>query len=166
MRWHNVFAAAAVAALYSAPYQAFADGNAENGSKIFNTCKACHKVGDGAANGVGPALTGVVGRKAGSFAGFSYSPVLKAAGDEGLTWADDSLKDYLADPSVFLKKYLTDKGKADQATSNAKMPFKLPDETARLDVIAYLKTFSKWDSCRGRRSFVGLSAAAEWQRQG
>jgi len=143
MRWQNVIAAAAVVAFISSPCLALADGNAENGLKIFNTCKACHKVGDGAANGVGPVLTGIVGRKAGSFAGYSYSPVMKAAGDEGLTWAEDSLKDYLADPSAFLKKYLTDKGKADEAASNAKMPFKLPDETARLDVIAYLKTFSK-----------------------
>jgi len=142
MRWQDVLAAAVVA-LVSDPFIALADGNADNGAKIFNTCKACHKVGDGAANGVGPVLTGIVGRKAGSFAGYSYSPVMKAAGDEGLVWAEDSLKDYLADPSVFLKKYLTDKGKADEAAGSAKMPFKLPDETSRLDIIAYLKTFPK-----------------------
>ena len=139
----SVFVAAALTA-YGAGYDVvFAAGDADNGAKIFNTCKACHKVGDGAANGVGPVLNSVVGRKAGSFAAFAYSPMLKAAGEEGLVWSEDAIKGYLADPSAFLKKYLTDKGKADLASGTAKMPFKLADEASRDDVIAYLKTFSK-----------------------
>jgi len=137
------YAAAALAVLAVASGGARAAGDADNGKKLFNTCQACHKVGDGAANGVGPVLNAVIGRKAGSFEGYAYSPVLKAAGDQGLVWSEDTIKGYLADPTAFLKKFLTDKGQADLASGNAKMPFKLPDETARADVIAYLKTFSK-----------------------
>ena len=36
------------------------------GEKAFAVCKACHKVGEGAKNGVGPALNGVVDRAAAS----------------------------------------------------------------------------------------------------
>ena len=42
-----------------------------------------------------------------------------------------------------IKKYLTEKGKADQATGSTKMVFKLANEQQRKDVIAYLKTFSE-----------------------
>lgn len=45
------------------------------GEKVFNKCKSCHKVEDG-ANAVGPSLWGVVGRDIGSVAGFGYSGVL------------------------------------------------------------------------------------------
>jgi S-disulfanyl-L-cysteine oxidoreductase SoxD len=34
----------------------------EQGQKVFRKCAACHKVGDGAKNGTGPALNGIVGR--------------------------------------------------------------------------------------------------------
>ena len=142
MSRENMLAATVLAALALLPGAAVA-ADTDNGAKVFNTCKACHKVGDGAANGVGPVLNGIVGRKAGSFAAYAYSPVLKAAGDQGLIWTEDNIKDYLADPSAFLKKYLTDKGKPDLANGNAKMPFKLADGAAQADVIAYLKTFSK-----------------------
>ena len=43
---------------------------------------------------------------------------------------------------AFLKKFLTDAGKADQATGRTKMAFKLTKEQEVTDVIAYLKTFS------------------------
>jgi len=39
------------------------------GAQVFKKCAACHKVGDGARNGVGPVLTGVVGAAAGAHEG-------------------------------------------------------------------------------------------------
>src|SRR5438067_2455201 len=44
------------------------------GEKVFAKCKVCHQVGEGAKNGVGPVLNGIVGRKAGSVEGYSYTP--------------------------------------------------------------------------------------------
>jgi cytochrome c len=112
------------------------------GETVFKKCMLCHRIGPDAANLIGPVLTGVIGRKAGTYPGYNYSPLMKAAGENGLVWTEDDIKSYLPDPSAFLKKFLTDKGKADLATGSAKMLFRLPSEHERDDVIAYLKTFS------------------------
>lgn len=113
------------------------------GEKIFKKCMACHKVGEGAKNGVGPQLNGIVGRTAGSVEGYAYSGLNKNSGAAGLVWTEEMILAYLADPNAFLKKFLTDMGKADQVTGATKMTFKLPKEDERKDVIAYLKQFTK-----------------------
>jgi cytochrome c len=84
----------------------------------------------------------VIGRPAGTYEGFNYSPLMKAAGQNGLVWSEDLIVQYIADPNAFLKKFLTDKGKADLATANSLMTFKLIDEQQRKDVVAYEATFS------------------------
>ena len=63
------FLMAAGAALLLAAGQASAQ-DAAAGEKLFAKCKACHAVGEGAKNRVGPQLNGVVGRKAGTVDGF------------------------------------------------------------------------------------------------
>jgi cytochrome c len=110
------------------------------GQEVFRKCRACHQVGPGAKNGVGPLQNGVVGRTAGTIEGYNYSELNKAAGANGLVWTEENIIAYLADPGAFLKKFLTDKGKADLAVGNTKMAFKLADETERRNVVAYLKT--------------------------
>jgi cytochrome c len=119
-----------------------AQGNAEDGEAVFRRCLTCHKVGPDAKNAVGPVLNGVIGRQAGTVPEFSYSPLNKAAGENGLVWTEELIFEYLADPAPFLKKFLASKGKEDLATGTTRMVFKLADETDRRDVIAYLKTFS------------------------
>jgi cytochrome c len=116
--------------------------DAANGELVFKKCMACHRVGDGAKNLVGPTLNGVIGRHAGTADGYTYSALNMAAGENGLVWTDDLIFSYLQDPSAFLKKYLTDKGKPELATGGTKMVFKLSPESERKDVIAYLKKFS------------------------
>jgi cytochrome c len=125
------------------PAAAQGTGDAANGEKVFKKCMACHRVGEGAKNLVGPVLNGVVGRKAGTVEGYKYSDLNHHAGEAGLVWDEQKIIDYLPDPNAFLKKFLTDAGKADQATGSTKMTFKLPDAKERADVVAYLKTFSK-----------------------
>lgn len=117
-------------------------GDAQNGEQVFKKCMACHRVGEGAKSSVGPALTGVVGRKAGSFEGYSYSALNKAAGAAGLVWTEDLIFKYLEEPNTFLKALLTEKGKAEEAVGSTKMTFKLADANDRKDVIAYLQKFS------------------------
>ena len=84
----------AVAMIAAMPVAASA-ADAEAGKAVFGKCKACHQIGEGAKNAVGPNLTGVIGRKAGSVEGFTYSEAMKAS---GLTWDEATLKEYLADP--------------------------------------------------------------------
>src|ERR1700716_2048366 len=56
-----------------------ADGDAAAGKTVFaNQCASCHTVEVG-KNGFGPSLAGVLGRKAGSLAGFTYSPAMAQA---------------------------------------------------------------------------------------
>ena len=54
-------------------------GDAENGKDVFKVCRACHQVGPGARNGIGPTLNGIVGSKAGTVAGFVDSQATKQA---------------------------------------------------------------------------------------
>ena len=117
-----------------------ADGNADDGEAVFKKCMTCHRIGPEAKNLIGPNLTGVIGRQAGTEPGFQYSELMKSAGQIGLVWTEDLIFNYIEDPTPFLKKFLTDKGK--DAEGGAKMAFKLADEQDRRDVIAYVKTFS------------------------
>lgn len=117
--------------------------DAAKGEQVFKQCMTCHRIGPDAKNLVGPALTGIIGRQSGTAPGFAYSPLNKAAGEAGLVWTDELVMQYLPDPNAFMKKFLTDKGKADLATGSTKMAFKLANEQQRKDVIAYLNTFSE-----------------------
>jgi cytochrome c len=122
---------------------AIAQGNAEEGKDVFRKCGSCHKIGPDAKNSTGPLLNGVIGRQAGTAEGYAYSELNSAAGKNGLVWTDALVLQYLADPTPFLKKFLTDKGQPALAEGATKMVFKLPDEADRQNVIAYLKTFAK-----------------------
>ena len=95
------------------------------GEKVFATCKACHQIGEGAKNAIGPELNGVVGRKAGSVAGYSYSDANK---NSGITWDESNLAEYLKDPRV--------------KVPGTKMVFAgIKDEKKVQDLIAFLKQF-------------------------
>jgi cytochrome c len=91
-------AAAIVTLALLAPAAALADP--VKGRSVFaSQCSSCHS---DARNGpviLGPPLYGVVGRKAGSIAGFDYSTAMKAA---GLTWTPDHLRAYLPGPRAYL----------------------------------------------------------------
>jgi cytochrome c len=132
----------AVAAVLVVADSAFAQ-DATKGEAIFKQCMTCHRIGPDAKNLVGPVLTGVIGRQSGTAPGFAYSPLNKAAGENGLVWSNELILAYLPDPNAFLKKFLTDKGKPDLATGSTKMTFKLADEQQRKDVIAYIDKFSE-----------------------
>jgi cytochrome c len=97
------------------------------GQKVFNRCRACHNIGPGAHNKVGPQLNGIVGRKAGSVAGFNYSDALKAKAAGGLVWTEANLQQYLDAPDAFIP--------------NGVMAFAgVKNEGELKDLIAFLKT--------------------------
>jgi cytochrome c len=63
---------------------------------VKNSCAACHSFTQGGPNGQGPNLYGIVGKKAGSAAGFGYSPAFqKALG--GKVWTRELMDAWLAD---------------------------------------------------------------------
>jgi len=75
----------------------------EAGEGLFRQCRACHKIGEGATNGSGPHLNGVLGRTIGEVDGFRYSRVFDEANAAGDTWNADNLAAFLADPRASMK---------------------------------------------------------------
>ena len=73
------------------------------GETVFKKCSACHQVGEGAQNKVGPALNGIVGHPAGAIDGFRYSNPLKKAAEDGLIWDEAALTQFLSKPRDFIK---------------------------------------------------------------
>ena len=123
-------AALALAALALPALTVAQEGNAEEGAEVFKKCRACHDVGPGAKNKVGPVLNDIVGRKAGTIEGFPYSDANKSAGGKGLVWTEDVLFKYLENPLSFMP--------------GTKMAFAgLKDPQDRKDIIAYLKKYTK-----------------------
>jgi cytochrome c2 len=94
-----------------------------HGKQEFEQCAACHgETGAGSDNG--PPLVGVVGRKAGSVAGFRYSGPMKRS---AISWDEASLKAFIIDPQGTVK--------------GTRMPFDgLKNPTDAADVVAYLGT--------------------------
>lgn len=101
--------------------------DAAAGAKAFVVCRACHQIGPGAKNAIGPVLSGVVGRTAGTYPDFQYSEANKSS---GIVWTAEKLDQYLTNP---------------QATvPGTKMIFPgLKDDQKRKDVIAYLEQFNE-----------------------
>jgi cytochrome c len=71
--------------------------DAAAGKTSFNKCLACHAIGDGAKNKVGPELNGLNGRKSGTAPDFNYSDANK---NSGITWNEAEFKDYIKDPKA------------------------------------------------------------------
>ena len=69
----------------------------EAGKAAFNKCMACHAIGEGAKNKVGPELNGLDGRHSGTVEGYAYSDANK---NSGITWNEAEFKDYIKDPKV------------------------------------------------------------------
>ena len=86
------------------PLFAASEGNPIKGAELFKQCAACHAIGEGAANGVGPQLNHVFGRPAASIADFAYSEPMKAKADEeDLLWHEETMYTFLAGPQFFVK---------------------------------------------------------------
>src|SRR5881628_2921149 len=67
------------------------------GKASFNKCLACHAIGEGAKNKVGPELNGLDGRKSGTVPDYSYSDANK---NSGITWNEAQFKEYIKDPKA------------------------------------------------------------------
>lgn len=81
----------------SSAAQGAAPADPAAGKRAYVKCMACHSVTPGARPGIGPNLSGVVGRKAATQPGFRYSAALQKA---QLTWNEATLDKWLAKPSA------------------------------------------------------------------
>ena len=78
----------------------FASTSAAEGEKVFKKCTACHSIAKGGANKIGPALWGVLGRKAGSVPEYKYSKALVA---HGKSWSFEEMNGFLIKPKDWIK---------------------------------------------------------------
>jgi cytochrome c len=95
MKRLTLSALAVIASSATAPAALAQDAAA--GKTSFNKCLACHAVGEGAKNKVGPVLNGLDGRKSGTVEGYSYTEANKSS---GITWNKDQFLEYIRDPKA------------------------------------------------------------------
>jgi cytochrome c len=108
--------------------------DAEAGKTSFNKCLACHAIGDGAKNKVGPELNGIDGRKSGTAADYNYSDANK---NSGITWNEAQFKEYIKDPKAKIP--------------GTKMVFAgIKNEKEVNDLWAYLSQFDKDGKIKGK----------------
>jgi cytochrome c len=69
-----------------------AAGDAKRGEQLYARCAACHAL---TYDRVGPRHCGLLGRRAGSVAGFDYSAAMKQS---GIVWNAKTLDRFIADP--------------------------------------------------------------------
>jgi cytochrome c len=97
-------------------------GNSAQGEHAFKKCALCHAKDK--TNGIGPSLSGVIGRHAGSVPGFHYSAAMK---NSIVVWDEKSLDAFIMAPQ--------------KALPGTVMPFPgIPSQEERSDLIAYLET--------------------------
>lgn len=102
----------------SAPASA---GSAVKGKALYDArCSACHSVD---AHRVGPMHLGVVGRKAGSAVGYSYSEAVR---NSKIVWDHDTLIAWLTNPEALIP--------------GQRMGYSMDNAQDREDVVVYLAT--------------------------
>jgi cytochrome c len=97
------------------------------GKTSFNKCLACHAIGEGAKNKVGPELNGLDGRHSGTAPDYNYSDANK---NSGITWNKEQFLEYIKDPKAKIP--------------GTKMAFAgIKNETEANNLWAYLSQFDK-----------------------
>ena len=103
--------------------------DAVRGEQLYARCAACHAL---TTDRVGPRHCGLFGRRAGSVAGFDYSPAMKKS---GIVWNEKTLNRFLVKPLAIVP--------------GSKMTYDgVPEAKDRDDLIAYLKAVNGGAPCR------------------
>lgn len=101
----------------------------KNGEAVYGQCAACHALG---YDRTGPHHCGLIGRRAGSVAGFTYSDAMRKS---NIVWAPRTLDRFLANPLKMIPG--TTMGYAG-----------VNDAKARRDLIGYLAAANGSAECR------------------
>jgi len=129
MKVFNWFSLSVAASVFATGVAAEIAGDPERGRQVYKKCASCHMVGPEARNRVGPVLNNILAAKAAGVPEFKYSKAMKTAAEEGLHWTPETLDAFLQDPKQMIPR--------------SKMSFRgLKSEEDRIDVIAYLASFS------------------------
>ncbi len=97
------------------------------GEKLIKKCTACHTLGEGEANKIGPNLWNIVNRPIGGGEGYSYSAAMSGMSDK--TWDYAMLNGFLFKPKVMIE--------------GTKMSFGgLKKVEDRANLVAYLRSLS------------------------
>jgi cytochrome c len=104
-------------------------GNADSGKLIYARCAACHSL---TSDRTGPRHCGLLGRRAGSLAGFDFSAAMRSS---GIVWTTATLDRFLADPL--------------KAVPGTAMGYGgVTDNRERADLVAFLARESSSAQCR------------------
>jgi cytochrome c len=96
------------------------------GAIVSQKCQSCHNFANGGPNQTGPNLWGVIGRKPGSHAGFSYSSAMVDFGNKIGVWDYNHVYEFIHGPQAYL--------------SGTKMGFVgLKQSQDRINLIAWLR---------------------------
>lgn len=79
---------------------AFAEGDAVAGKVVFKKCAPCHSTEQ--VNRVGPTLAGIVGRPVAIIEDYTYSPAMRAFGEDGKVWSEAQIAEYLMSPKAMV----------------------------------------------------------------
>jgi cytochrome c len=115
------FALGALAFASTAAAQPTAADIAKGKTLVAQRCLACHSIVPGQAKPMGPNLSGLIGRKAGSGPGYKYSKAMTAS---PTVWTAVTLDKFLANPLG--------------AMPGTAMVIGTPNAEERANIIAYL----------------------------
>ena len=103
--------------------------NATRGKHVFRKCLLCHVLDPKSTDSLAPPLHNIVGRRAASIKGFSYSSIMRFAGKKGFKWTREAMYYFLDKPEEFMP--------------GTYMAFAGLETQERKDVIAYLEKLTR-----------------------
>jgi cytochrome c2 len=105
-------------------------GDVAAGQSAFRKCQACHAIGEGAVNKIGPELNGIIGEAVAAVEGYAFSPALSAFAEEHPVWTPELMAEWLENPR--------------QLVPGTKMVFPgIRDADDLANIIAYLASFDE-----------------------
>ena len=106
------------------------------GARVYERCAACHAL---ERDRTGPHHCGLIGRRAGSVAGFAYSPAMRRA---GFVWTEKSLDRFLRSPLT--------------AVPGTSMGYDgVKDDDERRDLILFLREAGRTARCQNLSAGAG-----------
>lgn len=106
------------------------------GARVYERCAACHAL---ESDRTGPHHCGLIGRRAGSVAGFAYSPAMRRA---GFVWNEKSLDRFLRSPLT--------------AVPGTSMGYDgVKDDDERRDLILFLREAGRTARCQNLSAGAG-----------